>query len=53
MLLWMRDERPELTLIDTWNAESNTYMIAVNEQLGCELVYEGSALQLKLPLIAG
>lgn len=53
MLLWMRDERPELTLIDTWNAESNTYMITVNEQLGCELVYEGSALQLKLPLVAG
>ncbi len=49
MLLWMRTERPELALIDTWNAESNAHMIAVNERLGCELVYEGSALQLRLP----
>ena len=48
MLLWMRTECPELELIDTWNAESNAAMIAVNEQLGCELVYQGSALQLRL-----
>ncbi len=34
MLRWLRDEQPQLTSIDTWNAESNSYMIRVNEALG-------------------
>ncbi len=37
MLLWMRAAEPGLTEINTWNAESNTHMIAVNEQLGCHV----------------
>ncbi len=45
MLLWMRDLRPELTTIDTWNATSNTHMIAVNEALGCEVSQLGVAMQ--------
>lgn len=34
MLLWLRDEQPQLETIDTGNAASNDYMIAINEQLG-------------------
>jgi GNAT superfamily N-acetyltransferase len=45
MLLWMREEHPELTAIDTWNAVSNTHMIAVNEALGCEVSQLGVAMQ--------
>lgn len=45
MLLWMHDEHPELTMIDTWNAVSNTHMIAVNEALGCEVSQLGVAMQ--------
>jgi GNAT superfamily N-acetyltransferase len=45
MLLWMHDEHPELTTIDTWNAVSNGHMIAVNEALGCEVSQLGVAMQ--------
>lgn len=45
MLLWMHDERPELSVIDTWNATSNAHMIAVNEALGCEVSQLGVAMQ--------
>lgn len=45
MLLWMREVQPELTVIDTWNARTNTHMIAVNEALGCEVSALGVALQ--------
>jgi GNAT superfamily N-acetyltransferase len=45
MLLWMREAHPELTTIDTWNATSNTHMIAVNEALGCEVSQLGVAMQ--------
>jgi hypothetical protein len=34
MLRWLAEEEPQLASIDTWNAESNAYMIAVNERLG-------------------
>ncbi|MFJ9315818.1 GNAT family N-acetyltransferase [Pimelobacter simplex] len=33
MLRWLRDAAPALATIDTWNAESNDRMIAVNEAL--------------------
>lgn len=33
MDLLLREE-PQVRTVDTWNAESNSYMIAVNEQLG-------------------
>jgi GNAT superfamily N-acetyltransferase len=45
MLLWMREEHPELTMIDTWNATSNMHMIAVNEALGSEVSQLGVAMQ--------
>lgn len=34
MVLWLREAEPGLRTIDTWNAESNGHMVAVNEQLG-------------------
>jgi hypothetical protein len=33
MLLWLADVEPQVETIDTWNAESNDHMIAVNEAL--------------------
>jgi GNAT superfamily N-acetyltransferase len=33
MLRWLRQEQSQLESIDTWNAESNRHMIAVNEAL--------------------
>jgi GNAT superfamily N-acetyltransferase len=34
MLLWLAEVEPQLQTVDTWNAESNDHMIAVNEALG-------------------
>jgi RimJ/RimL family protein N-acetyltransferase len=34
MMRWLADAEPQLETIDTWNAESNAHMIAVNERLG-------------------
>ena len=34
MVRWLADAEPQLATIDTWNAESNRHMIAVNERLG-------------------
>ena len=34
MNLWLREVEPQLGPIDTWNAESNDHMIAVNELIG-------------------
>ena len=34
MVQWLRATEPTLERIQTWNAESNRYMIAVNEALG-------------------
>ena len=34
MVEWLRAAEPTLERIQTWNAESNRYMIAVNEALG-------------------
>jgi RimJ/RimL family protein N-acetyltransferase len=41
MLRWLGDAEPQLRVLDTWNAASNTHMIAVNEQLGYRVVTEG------------
>ncbi len=38
MLLWLREEEPALTQIDTWNAESNGHMIGINEALNYRIV---------------
>jgi GNAT superfamily N-acetyltransferase len=34
MILWLTEAEPEVRRVDTWNTESNTYMIAINETLG-------------------
>ena len=38
MLLWLADVEPQVETVDTWNAESNDHMIAVNERLGYRIV---------------
>jgi RimJ/RimL family protein N-acetyltransferase len=38
MLEWLRQERPDVQSVDTWNAQGNAPMIAINEALGCRLV---------------
>jgi GNAT superfamily N-acetyltransferase len=40
MLDWLRTERPDVESADTWNAQGNAPMIAINEALGCRLVAE-------------
>jgi hypothetical protein len=34
MLDWLAESQPQVTSIETWNAESNDAMIGVNEALG-------------------
>jgi len=34
MVLWLAEAEPQVETVDTWNAESNDHMIAVNERLG-------------------
>ncbi len=38
MLRWLAETEPGLATIDTWNMESNSFMIAVNETLGYEVL---------------
>lgn len=38
MLAWLREEEPQLRMVDTWNQESNTHMVAVNDLIGCTVV---------------
>jgi GNAT superfamily N-acetyltransferase len=38
MNLWLRDEQPQISEISTWNAESNDFMIGVNEAIGYRIV---------------
>ena len=45
MLLWLRESEPAVTQIDTWNAESNNHMIAINEQLNYHVVAKAIAYQ--------
>ncbi|WP_345558806.1 GNAT family N-acetyltransferase [Nonomuraea rosea] len=39
-LLWMREREPHLERVITWNATSNTHMLAINEAMGFELFDE-------------
>jgi hypothetical protein len=41
-------QEPALWTIDTWNAESNTHMIAINEAVGFRAVDAWSHLQHEL-----
>jgi GNAT superfamily N-acetyltransferase len=45
LLRWLRDAEPQLASIDTWNAESNQHMIAVNEQMGYRVISRDIAYQ--------
>jgi GNAT superfamily N-acetyltransferase len=38
MLDWLRTERPDVDVTDTWNASGNAPMIAINDVLGCRKV---------------
>jgi GNAT superfamily N-acetyltransferase len=38
MLHWLREEQPQLEWIYTWNAESNGFMVGVNELLGYQVL---------------
>jgi GNAT superfamily N-acetyltransferase len=38
MLSWLAEAEPRIRYVDTWNAESNAHMIAINEQLGYRIV---------------
>ncbi|CAN5443030.1 GNAT family N-acetyltransferase [soil metagenome] len=51
MLLWLADAEPQLTSVDTWNAESNDHMIGVNEALGYRVM--GRELQFQKSLTDG
>jgi len=48
MLLWLREEQPQLETIDTGNAASNDHMIGINEQLGYRVMAVELELQRKL-----
>jgi GNAT superfamily N-acetyltransferase len=45
MMLWLREAQPQLAVVDTWNAESNDFMIGVNELLGYRIMGRELAFQ--------
>jgi GNAT superfamily N-acetyltransferase len=45
MLDWLREERPDVEVIDTWNVPGNAPMIAINDALGCAVVAETIAFR--------
>ena len=45
MLYWLREEEPQLRIVDTWNAASNAHMIRVNEMLGYQVMAEAIVWQ--------
>jgi GNAT superfamily N-acetyltransferase len=45
MLDWLRDVRPDVEQIDTWNVPGNAPMIAINDALGCRKVAETIAFR--------
>jgi GNAT superfamily N-acetyltransferase len=52
MNLWLREAQPQVETIDTWNAESNGHMIAVNEQLGYRVMGRELEFQRSLDPVA-
>jgi GNAT superfamily N-acetyltransferase len=48
MNLWLREVQPQITEISTWNAESNDFMIGVNEAIGYRVMGRELELQKKL-----
>jgi RimJ/RimL family protein N-acetyltransferase len=54
MVEWLRAAEPALERIQTWNAESNRYMIAVNEALGYTILGQpGISWRLEVPAVLG
>ncbi len=49
MVLWLAEIEPQVEVVDTWNAESNTHMIAVNERLGYRVLGREMQYQRRLP----
>ena len=45
MMLWLRETQPQIESVDTWNAESNDFMIGVNELLGYRIMGRELAFQ--------
>lgn len=45
LLRWLAAAEPQLATIDTWNAESNQHMIAVNEAMGYRIIGRGITYQ--------
>ena len=43
------DEAPEVRRLHTWNADTNTFMVAVNEAMGFRVARQESAWRLDLP----
>ncbi len=48
MMRWLDESEPQLSTIDTWNAETNAHMVAVNERLGYEAMARELAFQRRL-----
>ncbi len=48
MLRRLRTLEPQIESLDTWNMESNSHMIAVNDALGCVVVGRAQTFQKKL-----
>ena len=48
MLRWLAEDEPRLETIDTWNAESNDHMVAINEALGYRPLGRGLTFQRSL-----
>ena len=53
MNLWLAQTEPQLQTVDTWNAESNNHMIAVNEALGYRPMVREHQFQRTLPTLPG
>jgi hypothetical protein len=47
-LLQVRTYEPALRLVDTWNADANSHLIAINEALGYRPVSRHSEWELQL-----
>lgn len=45
LLRWLREDQPLVATIDTWNAESNSFMIGVNEVMGYRILGRALAFQ--------
>lgn len=49
MVRWLAEEEPLLETVDTFNAESNAHMVAVNDALGCRIMARELAFQQRIP----